>query len=84
MPREICLVIKLFHDGIKGKVLSSVQDASAPFVIGNGVMQGCVFAPVLFNLLFTRMLSYPVQDLDEGGECTSNTALTVPSLILHV
>ena len=40
------------HDDITGQVLSD-GEASEPFSISNGVKQGCVLRPVLFNLFFT-------------------------------
>lgn len=58
-------IIMLFHNGMKGQALSS-GEASAPYVIGNGVKQGCVYAQVLFNLLFACIISYAVQDLEEA------------------
>ena len=58
-------MIRLFHDGMTGQVLSSGNVTEA-FAISNGVKQGCVLAPVLFNLFFTCMLSHAVQDLEKG------------------
>ena len=49
-------MIRLFHDGMTGQVLSNGNVTDA-FVISNGVKQGCVLAPVLFNVFFTCMLS---------------------------
>ncbi|KAL8566708.1 hypothetical protein ACOMHN_050356 [Nucella lapillus] len=41
-------------------------EASEPFEITNGVKQGCVLAPVVFNLFFTCVLSYAVRDIEDG------------------
>ncbi|KAL8566905.1 hypothetical protein ACOMHN_008762 [Nucella lapillus] len=41
-------------------------EASEPFEITNGIKQGCVLAPVLFNLFFTCVLSHAVRDIDDG------------------
>ncbi|KAL8624073.1 hypothetical protein ACOMHN_019495 [Nucella lapillus] len=48
-----------------GMVLSG-GEASEPFDITNGVKQGCVLAPVLFNLFFTCVLSHSVRDIEDG------------------
>jgi hypothetical protein len=64
-PRKFIQIIRLFHDGMSGQVLSS-GDQSDHFEITNGVKQGCVLAPVLFNLFFTCVLRHAVQDLQEG------------------
>ena len=58
-------MIRLFHDGMTGQVLSSGNVTEA-FAISNGVKQGCVLAPVLFNVFFTCMLSHAVRDLEKG------------------
>ena len=42
-------------------------DQSAAFIT-NRVKQGCILAPVLFNLVFTCMLAHAVQ-LRHGGGC---------------
>ena len=48
-----------------GVVLSS-EEFSDSFVISNGVKQGCVLVPVLFNLFFTCVLTHAVRDHDHG------------------
>ncbi|KAK4323900.1 hypothetical protein Pmani_005428 [Petrolisthes manimaculis] len=64
-PRKFTHIIRLFHDGMIGLVLAG-GDTSAPFEISNGVKQGCVLAPVLFNLFFTCVLNYALRDIDRG------------------
>ena len=58
-------LIRLLHDGMTRQVLCS-GDQSAAFAITNGVKQGCVLAPVLFNLFFACMLAHAVHDMEEG------------------
>ena len=64
-PQKFTRTIRLFHDGMVGHVLAG-GDTSAPFKISNGVKQGCVLAPVLFNLFFTCVLNHALKDLDRG------------------
>ena len=52
-------MIRLFHEGMTGQVLSKYNVIDA-LVISNGVKQGCELAPVLFNVYFTNMLSQAV------------------------
>ena len=44
----------------------STAVTSAPLSISNGVMQGCVLAPVLFILPFACVLKHALRDLDSG------------------
>lgn len=48
-----------------GQVLFN-GDQSDPFKVSNKVKQGCVLAPILFNLLFTCILRQAMQDFEEG------------------
>ena len=41
------------------------SDLSEPFPIGNGVKQGCVLAPTLFNIFFSMMLKQATEDLED-------------------
>ena len=64
-PPKFISMIRLFHNGMIGQVLSSGNVTKA-FAISNGVKQGYVLAPVLFNVFFTCMLSHAVRDLEKG------------------
>ena len=64
-PPKFLSMIRLLHDGMTGQVLSS-GIVSDTFEISNGVNQGCVLAPVLFNIFFTCLLSHDVKDLEQG------------------
>ena len=48
------------------KTLFHVGDATEPFEISNEVKQGCVLAPVLFNIFFTCIMAHAVQDQETG------------------
>ena len=64
-PTKFVNLIRQLHDDMAGQVLSD-GEASEPFSIFNGVMQGCVLAPVLFNLFFTCVLNHAIRDLEQG------------------
>ena len=64
-PPKFIQIIRLFHVDITGQVLSNGEQ-SDPFSISNGVKQGCVLAPVLFNLFFTCVLRQAIGNMDEG------------------
>ena len=64
-PTKFVNLIRQVHDDMTGQVLSD-SEASEPFSISNGVKQGCVLAPVLFNLFITCMLNYATRDLEQG------------------
>ena len=64
-PPKLVLMIRLFHDSMTGQVLSNGNMTDA-FRISNGVKQGCILAPVLFNVFFPCMLSHAVQNLMKG------------------
>ena len=57
-------LIRQFYNDRAGQVLSD-GEASEPFSISNAVMQGCVLAPVLFNLFFTCALNHAIRDLEQ-------------------
>lgn len=64
-PQKFVKIIQLSHEGMTSQVFSS-GDITEPFEISNGVKQGCVLAPVLFNIFFTCMLSHVVKGLEKG------------------
>uniref|UniRef100_A0A5F8GWT4 RNA-directed DNA polymerase n=1 Tax=Monodelphis domestica TaxID=13616 RepID=A0A5F8GWT4_MONDO len=64
-PGKFVKLIQLFHVYMTGEVLSG-GETSDRFNTSNGVKQGCVITPVLFNLFFTQVLRHAVMDLDLG------------------
>ena len=65
-PTKFVNLIRQFHDDMTGQVLSD-GEASEPFGISNGIKQGCVLAPVLFNLFITCVLNHAVRDLEKAA-----------------
>lgn len=49
VPRKLVDIIRSLHEGMNGLVRIR-GDLSEPFSINNGLHQGCVIAPNLFNL----------------------------------
>ena len=64
-PPKFLKIIQLFHTDMSGQVLAS-GNITEEFKITNGVKQGCVLAPVLFNIVFTAMLTHACKDLGKG------------------
>ena len=64
-PPKFIQIIRRFHVDMTGQVLSNGEQ-SDPFSISNGVKQGCVLAPVLFNLFFACILRQAVGNTDKG------------------
>ena len=57
IPPIMLGIIKSFHDGMLAKV--SAGDLNTDNIeVRNGLRQGCVLAPSLFNLYFSAMVAY--------------------------
>ena len=63
-PRCIAMV-RQFHDGMQARVQND-GGYSEPFLVTNGVKQGCVMAPILFSMMFSAMLTDAFQGVDAG------------------
>ena len=63
-PRYIAMV-RQFHDGMQARVQND-GEYSEPFLVTNGVKQGCVMAPTLFSMIFSAMLTDAFQNVDAG------------------
>ena len=51
---------------MQGRVVMSGGTESQPFLITNGVKQGCVMAPTLFSILFAAMLHSALENCPAG------------------
>ena len=54
-PCKFTALVGLFHHNVTGQVLYC-GDCTNSFSISNGMKQGCILAPVLFNLFFSQAL----------------------------
>ena len=56
VPPRMLAVIRQFHDGMQACVRLDDEECSDKFDVGQGLRQGCVLAPLLFNMFFTAVL----------------------------
>jgi hypothetical protein len=55
VPESLVKVIRSFHDGMQAAVKLG-GELSDPFEVLQGLRQGCVMSPVLFNMYFAAMI----------------------------
>ena len=55
-PPQMIEVIRQFHDGMRACVRSDVGRCSKWFEVAQGLRQGCVLSPLLFNVFFAVIL----------------------------
>ena len=64
-PPKLLSLIKSFHTDMTGTVQFN-GNLSEPFKVCNGVKQGCVLAPTLFDIFFSILLKHAFGTADEG------------------
>ena len=55
IPPTLIAIVRSFHDGMEASVLAAGGETE-PIQVGNGLRQGCIMAPVLFNLYLTLVV----------------------------
>lgn len=66
IPDRLIKIIRSMHEGMKAKLNLDVG-VSEEIPINNGLRQGCVKAPVLFNLFFAAVMFEAMRDLPRGS-----------------
>ena len=64
-PQKLLNLIRLLHKRMMATVAYENEESKA-FAVNNGVKQGCVLAPVLFNMYFSYVVRHAFQGNDEG------------------
>ena len=57
VPQNVISVIRQFHDGIQACVRLDDRVCSRWFAVEQGLRQGCVLAPLLFNTFFAAVIN---------------------------
>ena len=72
VPSRMLAVIRQFHDGMQACVRLDDGERSHKFDVGQGLRQGCVLAPLLFNMFFTAVLRVAEKRFFSDSSITDN------------
>ncbi|XP_076128077.1 uncharacterized protein LOC143109310 [Alosa pseudoharengus] len=68
-PTKFVNILRQFHEGMTARVTTGGQQSSA-FPVRTGVRQGCVLAPVLFNIFLICVTQLLHKDIEDNSGVT--------------
>ena len=68
VPEKMLTVISQFHEGMRARVRTGDDEQSERLDVTQGLRQGCVLSPLLFNVFFAAVIHAVLVRFSEGPD----------------